>query len=429
MESMNDFLVILMFYLPLGIIGAWRWGVWLFRRSVRVFYRPASNPYNAPVSVVTPVYNESPKVFRQALQSWQANNPQEIIAVIDSTDTRCIQEFNEFAKQYPEAKLIITETPGKRPALAAGIKAAKGEIIALVDSDTIWDKSLLDKALSPFSDPMVGDVTTRQNVLEPKTIAQRIFDIQLDLRYLEEMPFVATTSDALTCLSGRTAFYRSKAILPLVDDLVNETFWGKLCVGGDDKRLTYLIEAAGWKARYQSNAQVYTPGATKLSTLFKQRTRWSRNTWRADLRALWQGWVWKHPFLAFHLIDRMICPFTLTLGLTYFLASLFLKMWLPAAILLGWYLFSRGIKILPHLARRPSDIVLLPVYVWVNFATAIIRIYSLLTLNRQDWITRRDTDRAPRTGIPQLIIARISTVAIIISLTAIAVYSRGALTF
>jgi len=429
MESMNDLLVILMFYLPLGIIGAWRWGVWLFRRLVRVFYRPASNPYNASVSVVTPVYNENPKVFRQALQSWQANNPQEIIAVIDSTDTRCIQEFNEFAKQYPEAKLIITETPGKRPALATGIKAAKGEIIALVDSDTIWEKSLLNKALSPFSDPMVGGVTTRQNVLEPKTIAQHIFDIQLDLRYLEEMPFVATTSDALTCLSGRTAFYRSKAILPLVDDLVNETFWGKLCVGGDDKRLTYLIEAAGWKARYQSNAQVYTPGATKLSTLFKQRTRWSRNTWRADLRALWQGWVWKHPFLAFHLIDRMICPFTLTLGLTYFLASLFLKMWLPAAILLGWYLFSRGIKIIPHLARRPADIVLLPAYVWVNFATAIIRIYSLLTLNRQDWITRRDTHRAPRTGIPQLILARISTVAIIITLTVIAVYSRGALTF
>ncbi len=429
MEIMNDYLAILIFYFPLGIIGAWRWGVWLFRRLVTLFYRPINNPYSAPVSVVTPVYNETPEVFRQALQSWQVNSPQEIIAVIDYTDTRCIQVFREFAKQYPEAKLIITETPGKRPALAEGIKAATGEIIALVDSDTIWDKSLLDKALAPFSDPEVGGVTTRQNVLEPKTTAQRIFDIQLDLRYLEEMPFVATTSDALTCLSGRTALYRSKAILPLVDDLVNETFLGKRCIGGDDKRLTYLIESAGWKARYQRSARVYTPGPTKLSTLFKQRTRWSRNTWRADLRALRQGWVWKYPFLAFHLIDRMICPFTLSLGLTYFLASLFLKMWLPAAILLVWFVFSRGIKILPHLARRPADIALLPTYVLVNFATAIIRIYGLLTLNRQDWITRRDTHRALRTGIPQLILARIGTAAIIITLTTIAVYSRGALTF
>ena len=426
---MSDYLAILIFYFPLGVIGAWRWGVWLLRRLVTLFYRPTSNPYNAPVSVVTPVYNENPKVFRQALESWQANNPREIIAVIDYTDTRCIQEFREFTKQYPAAKLIITETPGKRPAIAEGIKAAEGEILALVDSDTIWDKSLLNKALSPFSDPEVGGVTTRQNVLEPKTIAQRIFDIQLDQRYLYEMPFLAAKSDALTCLSGRTALHRSKAILPFVDDMVNETFMGKPCIGGDDKRLTYLIEASGWKACYQSSAQVYTLGATKLSTLLKQQTRWSRNTWRADLRAMKQGWVWKHPFLAFHLIDRMICPFTLSLSLTYLLTSLLFKMWLPVAILLAWYVLSRGIKIIPHLQRRPGDIILLPAYVFVNFATAIIRIYGLLTLNHQDWITRLAAERAVKPSKFHLTLAKIATFSIIIILGIAISYSRGILSF
>jgi len=426
---MSDYLAILMFYLPLGVIGAWRWSVWLFRRLLSIAYRPTSKPYNIGVSVVTPVYNENPEVFRRALESWQANNPREIIAVIDHTDTRCIQEFREFAKQNSEAKLIVTETPGKRAALAEGIRTAKEEIIALVDSDTIWEKSLLDKALPPFSDPEVGGIATRQNVLEPKTMAQRIFDIQLGLRYLDTMPFLAAKSNALTCLSGRTALYRSKAILPLVNDMVNETFMGKPCIGGDDKRLTYLMESAGWKARYQSNARVYTPGATKLSTLFKQRTRWSRNTWRADLRALGQGWVWKHPLLAFYLIDRIICPFTLTLSLAYFLVSLTQKMWLPVAVLLTWYILSRGVKIIPHLMRRPADIAILPVYVLANFATAIIRIYSLLTLNHQDWITRRDTHRAPKTGYHNLILARIGTLAIVISLCLITVHFRGILTF
>jgi len=59
------------------------------------------------------------------------------------------------------------------------------------------------------------------------------------------MPFLGAKSDALTCLSGRTALYRSEAILPLVNDMVNETFMGKPCIGGDDKRLTYLMESAG----------------------------------------------------------------------------------------------------------------------------------------------------------------------------------------
>ena len=426
---MIDYLAILLFYLPLGIIGAWRWGVWLFRCLVSIAYRPISEPYNAGVSVVTPVYNENPEVFRQALQSWQANNPQEIISVIDHTDTRCIQEFRGFAKQYHQAKLIITETPGKRPALAEGIRAAKEEIIALVDSDTIWDKSLLNKALPPFSDPEVGGVATRQNVLEPETMAQRIFNIQLSLRNLYEMPFLAAKSDVLNCLSGRTALYRSEAILPFVNDMVNETFWGKPCIGGDDKRFTYLIESAGWKARYQSSAQVYTVGATELSTLFKQRTRWSRNTWRADLRALGQGWVWKHPFLVFHIIDRMIWPFTLSLSLAFWVTALIFNMWLPVAILLGWYLFSRGIKIVPHLRRHPADVVLLPAYVFVNFATAAIKIYSLLTLNHQDWITRKDMHRAPTRCVPHLILARIGTLAIFITLAVIVSCFRGVLTF
>jgi len=240
---------------------------------------------------------------------------------------------------------------------------------------------------------------------------------------------VATKSNALSCISGRTALYRSKAILPFVDDLVNETFLGKPCIGGDDKRLTYLIEAAGWKVRYQSTAQVYTLGATKLSTLFKQRIRWSRNSWRADLRALGQGWVWKHPFLAYQLIDRMISPFTLTASLMYFFVSLGQKMWLPVAILLTWYVFSRGIKIIPHLQRRPGDIVLLPAYVFVNFATAIIRIYGLLTLNHQDWMTRLATERAMTPSKFRLALAKIVTFAIIIIFGIAVSYSGGILSF
>jgi len=103
-------------------------------------------------------------------------------------------------------------------------------------------------------------------------------------------------------------------------------------------------------------------------------------------------------------------------------------MWLPVVVLLIWYVFSRGLKILPHLLRRPYDIAILPVYVLVNFATAIVRIYSLLTLNHQDWITRRDTHRAPRTSVAHLILARIGTLVIIITLAVIAVYSRSGLT-
>jgi cellulose synthase/poly-beta-1,6-N-acetylglucosamine synthase-like glycosyltransferase len=425
----DNYLSLLAFYCPLGVIGFWRWGTWLVRRLLSLFYKPSKQNFHASVSIVTPVYNEDHEVFRQALASWRANNPQEIIAVIDYTDEKCIKEFEKFSRQFKQAKLIVTKKPGKRPALADGIRVTSGEIIALVDSDALWSRLVLREALRPFADPKVGGVAVRQNVLNPQTLAQNIFDIQLDLRFFDEIMALNTAGKVLTCFSGRTAFYRRKALMPLVDNMVNETFWGKRCIGGDDKRLTYLIEAADWKGRYQHTAYLYTPGAANLSTLFKQRTRWSRNTWRADLRALWQGWVWKHPFLAFVLVDRLVSPLALNLSLMYFIVSLIFQLWIPAAILFAWWFFSRGVRIIPNLQRHPHNIKLVPAYVFANFAMAIIKIYALLTLNRQDWITRRGAERAPKSGAFRLALAKVGTLAILAIIGAAVAYSRGILSF
>jgi cellulose synthase/poly-beta-1,6-N-acetylglucosamine synthase-like glycosyltransferase len=425
----DNYLSLLAFYFPLGVIGFWRWGTWLVRRLLSLFYKPSKQDFHASVSIVTPVYNEDPDVFRQALASWRANNPLEIIAVIDYTDEKCINEFEKFSRQFKQAKLIVTKKPGKRPALADGIRVTSGEIIALVDSDALWSRLVLREALRPFADPKVGGVAVRQNILNPRALAQHIFDIQLDLRFFDEIMALNVAGNALTCFSGRTAFYRRKALLPVVDDMVNETFWGKQCIGGDDKRLTYLIEAAGWKGRYQHTGYVYTPGTANLSTLFKQRTRWARNTWRADLRALWEGWVWKRPFLAFVLVDRLVSPLALNLSLMYFIVSLIFQLWIPAAILFAWWFFSRGVRIIPNLQRHPHNIKLVPAYVFTNFAMAIVKIYGLLTLNRQDWITRRGAERAPKSGGFYLVLARIATLAILAGLAAAVAYSRSILSF
>ena len=128
--------------------------------------------------------------------------------------------------------------------------------------------------------------------------------------------------------------------------------------------------------------------------------------------------MWKHKFLSFVLIDRIISNFTLLLSLSYFLVSLVFQLWLPAGVLVLWWLVSRGVRISPNLLRRPSNIILIPVYVVTNFAMAIVRIYALLTLNRQDWLTRGASRRTANFG---LVLARIGT-ACILALLALGVY-------
>ncbi|MEO7913237.1 MAG: glycosyltransferase, partial [Roseiflexaceae bacterium] len=140
--------------IPIGALGVFRWVMWLAKRIPALFYRPIENDYDTTATIITPVYMEDPDLFRRALDSWIANGPDHIIAVVDVTDTTCM----EIARAYPEVEVIPFDIPGKRPALAAGVAAATTDLVVLVDSDVIWDADVLKKIKMPFADPVIGGV-------------------------------------------------------------------------------------------------------------------------------------------------------------------------------------------------------------------------------------------------------------------------------
>ena len=379
-------------YLPLGVIGFWRWSVWLFKKSTSFLYKPklSCNEVHYKYSIITPVYNEDPKIFEQAIKSWIRNEPDEIIGVIDESDNRCIEVFQSLANHYAFMKLIIARKPGKRPALAEGIKEARNKIIALVDSDTIWAENIKKSILSPFEDPEIGGVTTRQHPIERKTIWQKVTDIFWDMRNYYDLPAQTAMGQALSCLSGRTSLYRKDIILGELDIFLNEIVLGRKKESGEDKCLTRIVQSKGWKTYYQSNAVIYSYASPDFKTFWSQRLRWSRNSHNSDLISLWDGWAWKHPFLAFHIIDRFISIFTLFFGPIFFGIALYLNHYVLAVSILLLWMIGRGIKILPHLKRHPKDIVLLPVYVVINFMIAIIKLYALVTIRDQKWIRSKN---------------------------------------
>lgn len=380
-------------YLPLGAIGFWRWSVWLFKKSTSFLYKPkipSDGIHLHKYSIITPVYNEDPKTFDQAIRSWIKNEPDEIIGVIDQTDNRCIEVFQSLAKDYTFMKLIIATKPGKRPALAEGIKEARNKIVALVDSDTIWAENIRKSILTPFADPLIGGVTTRQHPIERRTLWQKITDIFWDMRNYYDLPAQTAMGQALSCLSGRTSLYRKDIITEDLDIFLNEIVLGRKKESGEDKCLTRIVQSKGWKTYYQSNAVIYSYAAPDFKTFWSQRLRWSRNSHNSDLISLWEGWAWKHPFLAFHIIDRFISIFTLFFGPIFFGIALYLNHYILAVSILLLWMIGRGIKILPHLKRHPKDIILLPVYVIINFMIAIIKLYALVTIRDQKWIRSKN---------------------------------------
>jgi cellulose synthase/poly-beta-1,6-N-acetylglucosamine synthase-like glycosyltransferase len=370
-------------YLPLGILGLIRWAAWLIRRVPAALYQPAKGDLRLSMSVVVPVYQEDPVIFARAIESWLANEVEEIVLVIDVTDVRC----KAIAERYP-VKIVMTDVPGKRDALRKGWEVCSTDLVALVDSDTIWADDVAAEVCKPFADPRVGGVGTRQNVYNPKGFLQRVNDMYLDYRYFDENASQTALGRAVSCLSGRTAIYRRTLLLEISDEFMSETFWGVPCMSGDDKRLTLILER-GHLTYMQRTARVWSTFPSTWRIFFKQRLRWARNTWRSDLRALSRRWVWRHPFLAYTLVDKAVSSFTLLLSPAFMIFAIVRQDWFFVTCLAVWWWVSRAAKILPHLARKPSSFFLVPGFVFVSFAMAVVKICALLTIRKQRWLTRQ----------------------------------------
>jgi hyaluronan synthase len=369
---------------PLGVLGLIRWSFWLVRRIPAVLYRPVPEGARLPISVVVPVYQEDPLILAAAIESWLDNHVTEVILVIDESDRVC----QEVASRYA-VTVIITDVPGKRDALRRGWNHARTELVALVDSDTIWAPDVAVEVSKPFADEQIGGVGTRQSVYGTKGFLARITDMFLDHRYFDENASQSYLGRAVSCLSGRTAVYRRQLLLDVEHDFMTETFWGVPSLSGDDKRLTTLILERGYLTYMQRTAQVWSTFPTTWRVFFRQRLRWARNTWRSDLRAMSSRWVYGHKFLAFTMADKAISSFTLLFGPAFLIHSIYKQNWIFVVVLVLWWQISRSAKLLPHLRQRPTSFFFILGYVVVSWVMALIKIYALFTIRKQRWLTRQ----------------------------------------
>jgi|GEM_PF-1126060 glycosyltransferase involved in cell wall biosynthesis len=109
-----------------------------------------SNPENPKISVVIPAFNEA-KFIRRTLGSLAKQTYRNFeLIVVDNAST------DDTAKIAAElgAKVILESIRGVAAARQAGFAAARGEIIATTDADTLLPKNWLKQIVSKFeSDP------------------------------------------------------------------------------------------------------------------------------------------------------------------------------------------------------------------------------------------------------------------------------------
>jgi len=96
------------------------------------------------VSVIIPVYNQKPEYFKEALDSVlnQTVAPCEIIVVDDGSEILKIPKQNKMPL-IPIKVIRNEKNMGIGYSRQKGVEEAKGEYIAFLSSDDIWDKNFL----------------------------------------------------------------------------------------------------------------------------------------------------------------------------------------------------------------------------------------------------------------------------------------------
>ena len=377
-------------WMPLGIAGIIVWGLWIYRWVLSRAYRPVNNRFATTTSVVVPSFREDVAILRRCLGSWLAQNPSELIVVPDVADLDCIAMLNQVPD--PRLRVIPFQHAGKRSALGVGIRAARGEVLVLTDSDTAWEPGLLAAVQMPFEDPQVGAVATQQKVYKRWSSLWRVLaDWIIDLRYYDYVPAMGRAGGVI-CVSGRTAAYRRDAVMPVLEHLEHEFFLGKRCVAGDDGRLTWLVIASGYKTVFQSSALAMSMFPATFGAFVKQRVRWSRNSYRCYLTAFWQGWLRQVPFVSkVTVLQILLTPVTMGMALAYLAISRTDASWRGLVFAATWLMAGRLVRSVSHLWRHPGDIVLLPLVTLVVIMISLpIKLYAFITMNKQGWLTRHE---------------------------------------
>lgn len=104
------------------------------------------------ISVIIPMFNSSKtiiKVLDSVRNQTALEYIKEVIVVNDGSTDDSLEKVKKYQKTYTEIpiKLINQKNQGVSKARNVGLKQAKGEYIALLDSDDVWQKNKIERQM------------------------------------------------------------------------------------------------------------------------------------------------------------------------------------------------------------------------------------------------------------------------------------------
>jgi cellulose synthase/poly-beta-1,6-N-acetylglucosamine synthase-like glycosyltransferase len=359
-------------YIPLGLYHQ------RLCRSRRTAFSTQLKPM---VSIIVPAYNEE-KVIEESLQAlFEVSYPnREIIVVNDGSTDRTEQMVKPYALK---GRLSLINLPhgGKTFAMNAALKAARGDLIVVVDADSHLERKAISYAVPHFEDPSVVAVAGNVRIGNRVTLLTQL----QALEYVRGINLRKRAFDLLNCVDvvpGAAGIFRKNALTSVgAYDMDTAT---------EDMDLTVKLLKPRDTVRYEPNCISYTEAPETYGDLMRQRIRWYGGTLQTlgkHSSYWWRYGTMSAVMFPYVVLSMFFVPTVevtaLALGLYWALRGLWMGLAGVIALSLAYEFFSSWAAI--YLDRDDMRLIWLtiPYVIFYRYLIAIARFRAYYAAYRQ----------------------------------------------
>jgi hyaluronan synthase len=283
----------------------------LSRFVISSLYRaPRDVGYTPKVSVIVACKNEEEHIAAVLERAFDSHYPRELLEVIaidDGSTDKTLEEMTRVRRKHSDLKLIrFRKNRGKRHGMAAGARAATGDVLVYVDSDSYLERDAIYRIVQGLADPRVAAVAGHAYAANAWTnLLTRTQAVQYYVAF-NVLKAAESVFSCVTCCSGCFAAYRRDRVIEVLDVWLNQTFLGRPATFGDDRSLTNFM-LRDYKIIYDSRASVSTVVPEKFSQFFRQQLRWKKSWLRENSIAATFLWK-KTPIVMLSFFAGFILP-------------------------------------------------------------------------------------------------------------------------
>lgn len=234
---------------------------------------PSETPF---VTIQLPLYNELYVVERLLKNIAKIDYPREKleIQVLDDSTDESVAKIKSLVNQLQTTDLDIQHITRKdrsgfkAGALKEGLKIAKGEFIAIFDSDFLPKKDWLLQTVPYFKDPEIGVVQTRWgHINRDYSLLTKIQAFALDFHFILEQTGRNFGRHFIN-FNGTAGIWRKECIL----DAGN---WSGDTLT-EDLDLSYRAQLKHWKFKYLEDVETPAELPVAISAARSQQFRWNK---------------------------------------------------------------------------------------------------------------------------------------------------------